>query len=141
MTGISYLDMLQQWLLPQLEEDSPGFIFQQDGAPPHFHNEVRSELNDRLPNRWIGRAGSDDDELLRWPPRSPDLTPCDFFLWGFVKDRVFVPPLPQTMLDLRARITAAIAVIDHDMLQRVWQALNYRLDVCRVTKGAYIEHL
>jgi hypothetical protein len=67
ITGISYLDMLQQWLLPQLEEDSPGFIFQQDGAPPQFHNEVRSELNDRLSNRWIGRAGPDDDELLRWP--------------------------------------------------------------------------
>jgi hypothetical protein len=73
ITGISYLDMLQQWLLPQLEEDSPDFIFQQDGAPPHFHNEVRSELIDRLPNRWIDRAGpDDDDELLRWPPRSPD---------------------------------------------------------------------
>jgi hypothetical protein len=45
------------------------------------------------------------------------------------------------MLDLRARITAAIAAIDHDMLQRVWQELDYRLDVCRVTKGAHIEHL
>jgi hypothetical protein len=44
------------------------------------------------------------------------------------------------MLDLRARITAAIAAIDH-MLQRVWQELDYRLDVCRVTKGAHIEHL
>ena len=32
--------------------------------------------------------------LTCWPPRSPDLTPCDFFLWGCIKDRVFVPPLP-----------------------------------------------
>jgi hypothetical protein len=68
-----------------MEEDSPGCIFQQDGAPPHFHNKVRSELNDRLPNRWIGCASpddddddDDDDELLRWPPRSPDLTRCGF---------------------------------------------------------------
>ena len=28
------------------------------------------------------------------PPRSPDATPCDFFLWGYVKDQVYVPPLP-----------------------------------------------
>jgi hypothetical protein len=29
-----------------------------------------------------------------WPPRSPDATPCHFFLWGYVKDQVYVPPLP-----------------------------------------------
>jgi hypothetical protein len=40
-----------------------------------------------------------------------------------------------------AGITAAIAAIDHDTLQRVWQELDYRLDVRRVTKGAHIEHL
>jgi hypothetical protein len=62
-------------------------------------------------------------------------------LWGYIKDRVFVPPLPATLFDLSTRITAAITVIDHDMLQRVWQEFDYRLDACRVTDGAYIEHL
>jgi hypothetical protein len=60
---------------------------------------------------------------------------------GFVKDRVFVAPLAATLVDLRTRITAAITVTDHDMLQRVWQELDYRLDVCRVTSGAYVEWL
>ena len=32
--------------------------------------------------------------LLKWPPRSPDLTPCDFFLWVYVKGLVYVYPLP-----------------------------------------------
>jgi hypothetical protein len=59
----------------------------------------------------------------------------------FIKDRGFVPPLPSALVDLRTRIAAAITVIDHDMLQRVWQELHYRLHVCRVTVGAYIEHL
>jgi hypothetical protein len=49
VTGATYLDVLEQWLLPQLEEDSADFIFQQDGAPPHYHNDVRGHLNDRLP--------------------------------------------------------------------------------------------
>jgi hypothetical protein len=57
-----------------------------------------------------------------------DEAPCDFFLWGFINDRVFVSPLPATLVDLH--ITAAITVIDHDMLQRVWQELDYWLDVC-----------
>jgi hypothetical protein len=75
------------------------------------------------------------------PPRSPDFTPCDLFLWSFIKDHVFVPPLPATLIDLCTCITAAITVIDHDMLQRVWQDLDYHLDVCRVTGGAHIEYL
>ena len=74
-----------------------------------------------------------------WPPRSPDLTPCDFFLWGFVKDTV--PPLPANLQDLRNRTTAAVALVDRDMLTRVWNEMDYRIDVFRITKGGYIEHL
>ena len=77
--------MLQTWLLPQMSEDSEDFIFQQDEAPPHWHRDVRYFLNESLPQRWIGRVGKEDLSLQFWPPRSPDLTPCDFFLWGFVK--------------------------------------------------------
>jgi len=43
VTGISYQDMLENYLLPQLEQDMDrDFIFQKDGAPPHFHREVTS---------------------------------------------------------------------------------------------------
>ena len=31
------------------------------------------------------------EHLLLWPPSSPDLTPCDFFLWGYVKDNAYKP--------------------------------------------------
>ena len=54
VTGINYLDMLQLWLMPQLQEYSEDFILQQDGAPPHFHFDVRAHLNANLPGRWIG---------------------------------------------------------------------------------------
>jgi len=78
---------------------------------------------------------------MRWPPRSPDLTPCDFFFWGFVKDTVFVPPLPANLLIFATVITAAVALIGRDMLTRVWNEMDYRIDVCRITKGGHIEHL
>jgi hypothetical protein len=76
-----------------------------------------------------------------WPPRSPDLTPCDFTFWGFVKDTVFVPPLPADLQDLCNRVTAAMALVDRDMLTHVWNEMDYRIDVCRITKGRHIEHL
>ena len=55
--------------------------------------------------------------------------------------KVFVPPLPRGLADLKARIIAAVKNIDAPMLTRVWQELEYRIDVCRVTRGAHIEHL
>ncbi|GFW31530.1 hypothetical protein TNCV_4419651 [Trichonephila clavipes] len=45
----------------------------------------------------------------QWPPRNPDFTPCDFFLWGYVKEKV--PSLPLDLAGLKQRITAAISVI------------------------------
>ena len=62
-------------------------LFMQDRAPPHWSTIVRDWLNEKLPNRWIGR-GADTDLNTKWPPRSPDLTPCDFFLWGYIKSKV-----------------------------------------------------
>jgi len=141
VTGTTYLDMLQLWLMPQLQ-NMPTFIFQQDGSPAHFHCKVCQYLNTVLPGRWIGRASRNDKPLVLWPPRSHDITLCDFFLGGgYIKDRVFVPPLPRYLADLKPRIIAAVKNINAPMLTRVWQELEYRIDVCRVTRGAHIEHL
>jgi hypothetical protein len=64
-----------------------------------------------------------------------------FFFWGFVKDIVFVPPLSANLQDLRNRIIDAVALVDHDMLTGMWNEMDYRIDVCCITKGRYIEHL
>ena len=64
-----------------------------------------------------------------------------FSLRGIVKDTVFVPPVPANLQELCDRITAAEALIDCDMLTCVWNELDYRLDVCRISQGGHIEHL
>jgi len=74
-------------------------------------------------------------------PRSPDANPCDFFLWSYVKDQVYAPPLPASIPELKVRIRTAIEIFTADMLQTVWNEIDYRVDVCRITKGAHIEHL
>ena len=75
-----YLDLLAEYVWPQLEQYQPLVIFQQDGAPPHWGLVVRQFLNDTFPERWIERDGP-----IPWPPRLPDITPLDFFLWDYVK--------------------------------------------------------
>jgi hypothetical protein len=58
ITGIVYLDMLQQFHIPQLDEDDQkGCIhFQKDGTPPLYLGEVCEYPSTRFPGRWIGRA-------------------------------------------------------------------------------------
>ncbi|KAG8290475.1 hypothetical protein J6590_080689 [Homalodisca vitripennis] len=63
----------------------------------------------------------------------------DFFLWGFIKDKVYVPPLPASLADLRRRITAAVAEVTPDLLERVWREIDYRCDICRITNGSHIK--
>ncbi|GBO12867.1 hypothetical protein AVEN_108150-1 [Araneus ventricosus] len=62
-------DMLQHWMFSQIYEDRDVRIFIQDGAPPHFHHEVRQYLDDTSPGRWMGRSGQRDLVHLKWPQR------------------------------------------------------------------------
>ena len=98
-------------------------------------------LNRVLQQRLIGRAAKGDNHLLPLPPRSPDLTPCDFFLWGFVKDSFYVPTLPLSLKELRDRIKHALQTITAELLHQVWDEFDYHVDVCPVTQGAHIEGL
>ena len=124
--------MLQEFLISQLDEDDQeGRIhFQQDGAPPHYLGEVREYLNTRFPGRCA-------DSMATSFPGS--YSHGFFFLWGFVKDQVFVPPLPANDVELRTRITAAVAKVTPEMLRSVWQETDYRWEVCRITNGSHIE--
>ena len=108
-------------------------MFQQDGAPPHWGLIVRDFLNETFPNRWIRRNGP-----TPWPPRSPDITPLDFFLWGYVKDRVYRTPV-RDVETLQSRIIEVLATVNEEMLENTWREIEYRLDILRATNGAHVE--
>jgi len=96
LTGNAYEVYLRNEL-PGLLEDIPLMIrsqtyFQHDGAPPHYNQHVRDYLNESFPNRWLGRGGP-----IAWPPRSPDLTTIDYYLWAQIKTLVY-----ETKVDSRA---------------------------------------
>jgi hypothetical protein len=62
----------------------------------------REFLELHFPGRWVGSDGP-----VPWPPRSPDTTPLDFFLWGYVRDIVYKAPV-SSLDELKLRIVAAI---------------------------------
>lgn len=110
-------------------------IFQQDGAPAHYARLVRDYLDIVFPNRWIGRLGP-----FLWPPRSPDLTPLDFFLWGFLKDKVF-RTIPATIEEMEDRIMEHSLIPDAVMLERVRNSFANRILICMHEDGKQFEHL
>ena len=67
-TGYTQRNGAENWLLPQLNTNYDDYILQPDGAPLHFHRNVRVLLNRILQQRWIGRAAKGDNHLLAWPP-------------------------------------------------------------------------
>ena len=91
-------------------------------------------MDKTFPARWNRRGGP-----IAWPPRSPDMTPLDFFLWGYVKDQVYSTRVIDLDNNLKARIRVAVNTVDNDMLKRVWTELEFRLDVVRTTRGAHVE--
>lgn len=145
LTGERYLHFLQHELVPTLvnifpNADNPdvpnnSLWYQQDGAPPHYARPVREYLNYAFPNRWIGRRGA-----VEWPARSPDLTPLDFFLWGYVKSAVYKEK-PDNLEDLQERIRATIRAIAPETISNVLLEFQHRLGHCQEVAGGHFEHL
>ena len=76
--------------------------FYQHGARPHTDLTVKTWLKDTFNEKFI------DKDM--WPPPSPDLNPCDFYLWGHPKSMVY-NPLAKTLEDLKANIEREIKKI------------------------------
>lgn len=140
VNGEIYADFIEH-TLDDFLEDVPlalrrTIIFQQDGHPAHTSIVAQGNLNRKFPNRWIGKYSN----FQEWPPRSPDLTPLDFFLWGYLKDQVY-QTLPQNRDDLINRIQTAFLQVSPQMLSRVRESFVRRVVLCEEHNGGYFEHL
>lgn len=135
MNSERYLNMLQTVVWPEVSawDEVDDIIFMQDGATPHYANTVRDWLNTRFTDKWIGRGGPH-----HWPARSPDLTPCDFFLWGWAKEEVYKRN-PKTLQELEAFILDVLGNVPQDFLRKSVQNVSLRLRKCVDNAGAYVE--
>lgn len=135
MNSDRYHQMLNEYVWPQISQwdNVADIIFQQDGAPPHFAIIVRDWLDEHFPGRWLGRRGPHE-----WPARSPDLTPCDFFLWGWAKEEVY-RTRPSNLDELEERIRAVLENVPQDFLQKSIDDIPKRLRRLVDNAGAYVE--
>ncbi|GFV00488.1 transposable element Tc3 transposase [Trichonephila clavipes] len=104
--------------------------FQQDGATCHTARATIDLLKDTFGDRLISRFGP-----VNWPPRSCDLTPLDYFLWGYVKSLVYADK-PQTLDHLEDNIRRVIADMRPQMLEKVIENWTSRLDYIRASRGS-----
>ncbi|GFY36528.1 uncharacterized protein TNCV_27341 [Trichonephila clavipes] len=123
--------MITNFFIPELNiHDVQELWFQQDGATCHTARATIDLLKDTFGDRLISRFGP-----VNWPPRSCDLTPLDYFLWGYVKSLVYADK-PQTLDHLKDNIHRVIADIRPQMLEKVIENWTSRLDYIRASRGS-----
>lgn len=138
VNGVAYRRMLIDYFFPIMSEH-PAFTshtwFQQDGATPHTARESMALLRDFFPNKLISRFGD-----IPWPPRSPDLTPMDFFLWGYLKSKVYETS-PATISALKENIAREVHDIPASLLQRVARNTEARFQECVRRDGQHLDDI
>lgn len=135
ITSQRYADMLENFFAPHLARFGVNeeTYFQQDGATSHTARVSMNIARQLFPNHVISRNGD-----IPWPPRSPDLTTCDFFLWGYLKTKVFQDNPPQTIQALKERIRQEVQRIPLAMLRNVLDNFRLRLEECVRVNGRHL---
>jgi hypothetical protein len=143
VTGQIYLQMINNDVVPQLQQHFQRQIegvfrnlwWVQDGAPAHRLIAVRDRLRELFGHRVIALYHN-----VEWPPRSPDLTPCDFFLWGYLKNKVYTSP-PHDLNDLQNRIRHEDEALRNNpaLIRRTFQAMRRRCQLCIERDCGHVE--
>jgi len=132
VTSERYVAMLSNFCEPELRRcgiDLSSVWFQQDGATAHTARASMIFLREMYPQHVISCGGD-----VPWPARSPDLSACDYFLWGCLKSRVFISK-PRTIVELKQSIKEEIAEIPEEMTRHVMENLGVRLKQCSRNGG------
>jgi hypothetical protein len=132
-----YCHMIETFLRPNLNQIARNHVegevwFQQDGATAHTSRRSLDILRELFPGRLLSLRGD-----ITWPPKSPDLSPCDYFLWGYLKAQVY-KHRPTILQTLKEAITQEVAAITPAMTKRVMENFRERLRQCISKEGRYL---
>ncbi|GFX99822.1 transposable element Tc3 transposase [Trichonephila clavipes] len=136
VNGDRYRAMITNFFIPELNNhDVQELWFQQDGATCHTARATIDLLKDTFIDHLISRFGP-----VNWPPISCDLTPLDYFLWGYVKSLVYTDK-PQRLDHLEDNIRRVNADIRPQMLEKVIEIWTSRLDYIRASRGNHMPEI
>ena len=122
-------------MIPEIERLEHNHVwFQQDGATSQTARETMALLKEHFPVRLISRFVD-----LSWPPRTPDLTPANFFLWGFLKSKVYITK-PSNLSELKTMICQGISEISADLLSKVKETVK-RAQICISSGGHHLKDI
>jgi hypothetical protein len=136
----TYRDLLENKVFPVMKESLGQarfrrLVWQQDGAKPHQARMVMEWLDSIFKEKMLAIKSLRGDT---WAPYSPDCNPCDFFLWGYMKAKVY-QPLPPTMAALKRKIKAEFARIPDMMVQRAILNMKKRGELMVAAGGKQFE--
>ena len=141
ISGKVYMDILENHFLPSARENGQidRYWFMQDGATPHRTAAVFELLNQHFDDRVIGLGYRNRyDTGIDWPPSSPDLNPCDYFMWGYIKDVVYKKQY-NTIEEVEQAIREAFWNIPIQHINSAILNFSNRLQVLQAINGAHIE--
>lgn len=110
--------------------------FQQDGAPAHTSRHSLDVLRNKFGLRIISNRTRHP-----WPARSPDLTPLDYFLWGYIKNKLCVNYAITTKENMKRDIREICNNITTETLEAVNFEFLRRINFCVENNGDHFEHL
>jgi hypothetical protein len=119
-------------LISLLEVDEQDCWYQQDGATVPTEISTMQMLSEFFGGRIISRNF--------WPPPSPDLSPSDFHLWGFLKENVYKNN-PHTLEELKRNIELCISNVTAETVHRVASDMRKRVNACITKRGGHFQHL
>jgi histone-lysine N-methyltransferase SETMAR len=129
--NISYVNDCLKPLVKVINKQRPAYgcknlKFHHDNARPHVHQNVVNYLKEQ---NFI---------LMDHPPYSPDLAPCDFWLFDYIKQRLTDHTSEKSLI---SQITAIVDSISKEDLQKTFNKWIERMQLCVKNKGDYFEHL
>lgn len=117
---VRYIELLDEVALPACEQVYPdgNFVYQQDGAPAHKHKETQRFLEEHAPQFIRGEE---------WPAYSCDLSPSDYRLHGWWKQKVYARGPARDLEELKTFIREAWEELDTETIRGWLRELRPRL--------------
>jgi len=132
ITTAAYMETFNTFINQLDDEELSTGYFQQDGATSHTSHVSMTEIQSFYGDRVISKG--------LWPRRSPDLTPPDYFLWRYLKGRVYRNK-PRNTEALKTNIAEEIQAVTEDVLTRTFQNWARRVQSCLDANGGHFQHM